>query len=94
LKTRFRTADREEKGVEIPGGRCSPLKISAKGGGGSPGSVVVAYWRNRRLAAGVPWGSREQRPRLEAVRVPSRYIYPAGLGWAFNGPSLSKLRRM
>jgi hypothetical protein len=34
LKTRFRTADREEKGVGIPGGRSSPAKISAKGGGG------------------------------------------------------------
>ena len=82
MKTQFRTADREEMGLGIPGGRSSPEKISAKGGGGGspaglfgPGLVAVAYWRCRGSGWSVVWWSREERPRLVAVRVTTQYIY-------------------
>jgi len=71
-------------GLGIPGGRSSPAKVSAKGGGGGggspaglfgPGLMAVAYWRCRGSGWSVVWWSREERPRLVAVRVTTQYIY-------------------
>ena len=91
LGTRFRTADREEKGVGT-GNTWWALFASEEIGEG------LATWRR---AAAVPHpvaafreGERERARRLRreerrrlAVRVTSQYIYGPGCSWAFNRPS-------